>query len=82
MTPGDVGFRNPGHTGRQPGWLQYTATLGQRLGYPGGAGNELRAARPLPQPQQRASEAPGQLHVHVHGVTAEDVAAIIRQQIR
>jgi hypothetical protein len=38
-----------------------------------------RAAQPLPPQQRRAIEQPGQLHLHFHGVTAEDVAAIIER---
>jgi hypothetical protein len=38
-----------------------------------------RAAQPLPAPQQRAIEGGGQLHLHFHGVTAEDVADIIER---
>jgi hypothetical protein len=46
-----------------------------------------RAAPPLPQARRAAElpaapqrETPGGLHLHFHGVSAEDVAAIIRQQ--
>jgi hypothetical protein len=35
---------------------------------------------PLPAPQRPAIEAPRELHLHFHGVTAEDVAAIIAMQ--
>jgi uncharacterized membrane protein YraQ (UPF0718 family) len=38
-----------------------------------------RAARPLPGPRP-AIEAPRQVHLHFHGVTAEDVAELIRLQ--
>jgi hypothetical protein len=40
-----------------------------------------RAARPLPGPRPRVLEAPRpELHLHFHGVTAEDVAEIIDGQ--
>jgi hypothetical protein len=39
-----------------------------------------RAAKPIPPPQQRAIERGGELHLHLHGVTAEDVAEIMRRQ--
>jgi uncharacterized iron-regulated membrane protein len=39
-----------------------------------------RPAQALPAPRRQAIEAPRQLHLHFHGVGAEDVAAIIRQQ--
>jgi hypothetical protein len=43
----------------------------------------VRAAQPPPHPQHRAIEQPAELHLHLRGVSAEDVAAIIaRQQIR
>jgi len=37
-----------------------------------------RAAQPLPQPRRTATLLPAgsQLHIHFHGVPAEDVAAI------
>jgi hypothetical protein len=38
-----------------------------------------RPSRALPEPRP-AIEAPGQLHLHFHGVEAEDVAAIIQEQ--
>jgi hypothetical protein len=38
-----------------------------------------RAAQPLPPPQPRAIESGAQLHLHFHGVKAEDVAAIIQR---
>jgi hypothetical protein len=38
-----------------------------------------RSAPPAP-PRAALPRASGQLHLHFHGVTAEDVAAIIRQQ--
>jgi hypothetical protein len=38
-----------------------------------------RAAQPLPEPRP-AIERAGDIHMHLHGVSAEDVAAIIRQQ--
>lgn len=37
-----------------------------------------RATRPLPEPQREALGQPGGLHLHLHGVSAEDVAAILR----
>jgi hypothetical protein len=37
-----------------------------------------RAAQPLPEPQRSALERP-EMHLHFHGVSAEDVAAIIAQ---
>jgi hypothetical protein len=42
----------------------------------------VRAARPLGEPQRRAIERPQEVHVHHywHNVSAEDVAAIIREQ--
>ena len=39
-----------------------------------------RAAQPLPPPPRPTIERPGELHLHLHGVTAEDIAAILRQQ--
>jgi hypothetical protein len=39
-----------------------------------------RAARPLPGPRPAAIEAPREVHLHFHGVTAEDVAEIIAGQ--
>jgi hypothetical protein len=33
----------------------------------------------LPAPQRPAIEAPAEVHFHFHGVTAGDVAAILRQ---
>jgi hypothetical protein len=39
----------------------------------------VRAAQPLPRPQRHAIEQPA-VHLHLHGVTAEDVAAIITAQ--
>jgi hypothetical protein len=43
---------------------------------------QVWAAQAFPAPQRRAIEAPGQVHIHHHwhGVTAEEVAAIIRHQ--
>jgi hypothetical protein len=39
-----------------------------------------RAAEPLPGPQRRAIEAPRpEVHLHFHGVTAGEVAEILRQ---
>ena len=38
------------------------------------------SAAALPPADRHELEAPRQLHIHVHGVSAEDVAAIIRQQ--
>lgn len=38
------------------------------------------AAAPLQEPQRPAIEAARQVHLHFHGVTAEDVAAIIARQ--
>jgi hypothetical protein len=35
-----------------------------------------RAAQALPRPP-RAIEQPGELHLHLHGMTAEDIAAIL-----
>ena len=41
-----------------------------------------RAAQPLPEPQRSAAalpppEGPREIHLHLHGVTAEDVAEIL-----
>jgi hypothetical protein len=36
-----------------------------------------RAAQSIPRPQRLAIERSGELHLHLHGVTAEDVAAIL-----
>lgn len=36
-----------------------------------------QAADPLPGPQRPAIKAPREVHLHFHGVTAEDVAAIL-----
>ena len=38
-----------------------------------------RAAQSTPQPRPAIERAP-EVHLHLHGVTAEDIAAIIRQQ--
>ena len=38
-----------------------------------------RAAQPLPEPPRPTIEPRSGLHLHFHGVQAEDVAAIIRQ---
>jgi len=38
-----------------------------------------RAAQPLPAPRP-ATERALDIHLHLHGVSAEDVAAIIREQ--
>jgi hypothetical protein len=46
----------------------------------------VRAAQPLPEarpgelPAEPHRELPAEVHFHLHGVSAEDVAAIIRQQ--
>jgi hypothetical protein len=47
-----------------------------------------RAASPLPQaqrpdaiPSETARELPGALHLHFHGVSAEDVAEIVRREL-
>jgi hypothetical protein len=47
----------------------------------------LRAAPPLPQkrrvgdlPREPQRELPGELHLHFHGISAEDVAAIIARE--
>jgi hypothetical protein len=40
---------------------------------------EARAAQPLPEPLHRAIERPA-VQLHFHGVSAEDVAAIIARQ--
>jgi hypothetical protein len=37
-----------------------------------------RAAQPLGQPRRAIERAP-EVHLHLHGVTAEDVAAIIER---
>jgi hypothetical protein len=39
----------------------------------------LRAAQPLPH-SRRAIERPREVHLHLHGVSAAELAAIIRQQ--
>jgi hypothetical protein len=39
-----------------------------------------RAAQPLPPPQRPAIEAPREVHLHLHGVSAEDVAAILARE--
>jgi hypothetical protein len=46
-----------------------------------------RAAQPLPEaqrarelPAELQDETPAELHLHFHGVSAEDVAAILRNQ--
>ena len=39
----------------------------------------VRAAQPLPQPRPAIDRAPD-IHLHLHGLAAEDVAAIIREQ--
>jgi hypothetical protein len=38
-----------------------------------------RAAQPLPRPRA-AIERPHEAHLHLHGVSAEDIAAIIARQ--
>jgi hypothetical protein len=40
-----------------------------------------RAARPLLEPRP-AIEAPRQVHIHLHGVTPEDVAELVRRHSR
>jgi hypothetical protein len=44
------------------------------------APKSVGAAQPLPEPP-RAIEPGGQLHLHFHGVTAEDVAEILRREL-
>jgi hypothetical protein len=39
----------------------------------------VQAAQALPPPQPRAIERGGELHLHLHGVTPEEVAAIIER---
>jgi hypothetical protein len=39
----------------------------------------VRAAQPLPGPRPAIERAP-EIHLHLHGVSAEDAAAIIRRQ--
>jgi hypothetical protein len=39
----------------------------------------VRAAQPLPPPQP-ATERPQEVHLHLHGVTAEDIAAILARR--
>src|SRR2546423_232489 len=56
---------------RQAGLSPYPATP-QGVPPPFGA----RAARPLPEPQRRAIEQPA-VHLHLYGVSAEDIAGII-----
>jgi hypothetical protein len=46
---------------------------------PGLLARTMRPGRVLPK-QRLAIEQPGGLHVYLHGVTAEDVAEIIRRQ--
>ena len=41
----------------------------------------VRAARPLPQPRP-AIEHPTEVHLHLHGVPAQDIAAVLAQQIQ
>jgi hypothetical protein len=36
-----------------------------------------QAAQAVPEPRRAAIEAPREVHLHFHGVTAEDVAAIV-----
>jgi apolipoprotein N-acyltransferase len=38
-----------------------------------------QAAQPLPAPQQPAIERPAEIHLHLHGVSADDIAAILRR---
>ena len=38
-----------------------------------------RAAPPLPQPRPALERPPG-VHLHLHGITAEDLAAILRSE--
>ena len=71
--------------------VAYIAWRVHRSRHPGAARTEAlppgaaRAAQPLPPPQQPAlPSADGQVHIHHHwhGVTAEDVAAIIEHRRR
>jgi hypothetical protein len=39
----------------------------------------VRAAQPVPEPRPAVERAP-EVHLHLHGITAEDVAAILRNQ--
>jgi hypothetical protein len=39
----------------------------------------VRAAQPLLEPQRRAIEQSGGLHLHLHGISAEEIAAIIER---
>ena len=39
-----------------------------------------QAAEPLPAPRRPAIERPAELHLHFHGLTAEDVAAILARR--
>jgi hypothetical protein len=38
-------------------------------------------APPLPAAQRRAIEGPREVHLHFHGITAEDVAAVIKREM-
>jgi hypothetical protein len=40
-----------------------------------------RGAPPPPEPQRPAIEQPAELHLHLHGVSAEDVAEILRREL-
>ena len=39
-----------------------------------------RAAEPIPAPQRPAIRPAREVHLHFHGVTAEDIAAIVARQ--
>ena len=54
-------------------------TLDAARAMPPASPKMARAAQPLPAPQPAIERAPD-IHLHLHGVAAEDVAAIIRQQ--
>ena len=42
----------------------------------------VRAAQPLPEPQRRAIERSAEVHLHLHGVSAEDVAELLARHDR
>ena len=56
------------------------AVLSYRVRRRDARGLTQRGIRPLPAPEQRALGRAQEVHLHFHGVSAEDVAAIITRQ--
>ena len=68
------------------GWRWRRPRLDAARTMPPAFAKMVRAAQPLPRERQapeltttRGRERPGGLHLHFHGVSAEDVAAIIER---